>query len=379
MALPHFWAGSAPAAALALACSLQVLAGCSSGGGGTAGVTHPTMIEVAPQDFLGNLTCTTQGQGVRRYVATLFDVTVGSGAPGEQPADIPTEGGFRLPSSPPTPCSASVGFGFVAPGRRYRVEVDAYDTTQLEARVPGSRRMVDVSSGSSAAGQPAIVEPTWSTQCAGATAVQSTIVRAGGCAPLEPQPTGPAELSVDTGSLLGDLQCGDGAGQIERLEVTLQDETPQTVSVACGEVALFSGLAGRRSLTLLVKAFAADGAEAFAGAKCQGLIAPGASVTATCADLSQVGSLRVDLPRLLSDLGLACGAQISDVRVKVPGVEQERSFPPPDCLQPFDQGFAAGAAAVTVTVLKDSTELAILTCGGNVVPGDLVVAECRAP
>jgi len=165
-------------ACLALGGLLTALAGCSSDEGTIdASVTHPTLIEVAPADFLGAESCVTGSEpGIKRYVATAYDVSDdGAGGAGSEPdidavaseeepepmhddvGELPRNG-FKLPSSGPTACNASVGFGLVVPGRRYRIRVDGYTTTELTPRASGSRFME--SSGS-------LVEPSFRADCPG--------------------------------------------------------------------------------------------------------------------------------------------------------------------------------------------------------------------
>src|SRR5258705_12096754 len=104
------------------------------------------MIEVAPEDFLGQVPCVSDGSGLKRYVATLVDRDYAdAGAGGAAAYESANEGGadcFQSPSSLPTQCLAAVGFGFVVPGRHYEVYVDGYDTDELAPRATGSRQMV---------------------------------------------------------------------------------------------------------------------------------------------------------------------------------------------------------------------------------------------
>jgi hypothetical protein len=60
------------------------------------------MIVVDPRQFDDGVPCVAAPGGMRVYVATLFDIEP------DNDASI-----FTLPSSPPTPCTTSVGFGYV--------------------------------------------------------------------------------------------------------------------------------------------------------------------------------------------------------------------------------------------------------------------------
>ena len=388
---------SSRALSMLAASGLMVWAGCSSSGVAEVGVSHPTMIAVAPETFLGDVPCGEQGNGLQRYVATLTDVTAridaaAGGAGGEGDVAAPNggqsdgaggEGDFTLPSSHPVPCLSGIGFGFVVPGRHYAMRIEGYDTTALAPRAPGSPAMVTAAPDASPetiASAPAVA-PLWSATCDATTAVSVTVVQVAHCSKFQP-PAGdtlPSELRIPTAALLGGLECGDEPGQVERLSVSVSfpKEAARVLDVACGEDAIFADVPARVRASAYVSAFGADSTQAFAGASCDALTLPSASVTASCAKLSSVGTLRVPLVDALAVAGLSCNAAtLSNVLVNVPGEPAPRSFPPPDCLQPFDHGFAAGAAAVTVTVLNGKEELASLTCHAEVAPGSLVVAIC---
>ncbi len=207
-------------ACFVLGAALLAYAGCSSSGSTTIPVTHPTMIEVAPASFLGGVPCTESGPGLQTYVATLYDAndTGEGGAGGESAsnaaagapieatggAGTPIEGAggaggdgnddapvrdaftrlrgatpsdeFELPSSTPAPCSASVGFGYVVPGRRYEVLIEGYDTTDIQPRALGSHQMVAKSNPTGP-----LLESRWKAYCERAIPVDSIIVIADRC------------------------------------------------------------------------------------------------------------------------------------------------------------------------------------------------------
>jgi hypothetical protein len=393
--LSHFRL-SRPLVALA-ASGLSCWVGCTNESTPAVGVSHPTMIEIAPETFLGDVPCTQQVGGLTRYVATLTDVTgsvdSGTGGSGAGGADDGAggEADFTLPSSAPVPCLSGVGFGFVVPGRKYAALIEGYDTDQIVPRAAGSRLMVQMEPASdlttpealqAIAAAPALT-PRWSATCRPTTAVSFTVLQAS-CEQFVPAAGGSSELRIGVRQLLGDLQCGEEPGQVARLVVSLDvgEDAPRELELPCDAAAeaIFPEVPARTTVTAYVKAFSADSTQPLAGAKCEALTLPSASVAANCVKLNQVGTLRIDLPDVLAALGSSCSAAaISDVVVEVPGEASPRHFPPPDCLQPFDHGFAAGAAAVTVTVIggDDDEELATLTCGGEILPGDLLVADCE--
>jgi hypothetical protein len=375
-----------PASVLAL--GLLVYAGCSSSSTPTVAVSHPTMIEVAPDDFLGRVPCS-EGPGLKRYVATLFDTSyvAQGGASGIDPESDAQVGGagpdFQLPSSPPTPCLASVGFGLVVPGRHYDVTIDGYDTDDLAPRAIGSRQMVSPAPSTTQPVTP-LATPRWTARCRDAIAVDSTIVRADHCTPFTVvDEAALASVRIPLGQLLDGLSCGDQPGQVDHFSVSLSAGTDaplvQTVTCDANAEALFTELSPRQRVSAYVTALSADGSDAFAGATCDAFTLPEAGVDAECTSLSQVGTLRVDLEGALGVLDLECdGASISTVTVNVPGEEKPQSFPPPDCLQPFTHGFAPGAAVVTVIAFDTAGNEKSLTCGATILPGQLALAECTA-
>jgi hypothetical protein len=321
-------------------------------------------------------------------VATLFDVTdLGAGGaasdyePEKDANDIPKCGGFQLPSSEPTSCLTSVGFGYVVHGRRYCVEVDVYDTDQLVPRATGTRQMVVGAPGDEGLAQAPLAERRWYTYCEGATAYAATNVRARGCLPLFPPSASdaPAAVVVSTEALLGDVVCGSEPNQVDYLDLTLTYEGLEDGihrTPACGAEATFEGLPAGTSVSIYVAGF--NGTDQTAGAVCSARTVAGTTVVADCAPLSLEGTLRVDLEAALEALGgFDCDeSSVSDVRVMV-GDTLVGNFPPPDCLEPFDYGFRPNeVASVQVSIDHGDDEL-LATCIGDVLPGRFVVATCH--
>jgi hypothetical protein len=375
-------------ASILVGLGLLAIAGCSSDGTTSTAVTHPTMIEVAPEDFLGDVPCT-QGPGLKRYVATLFDTNyvapVASAGGADSGADGDSGGAgsdvFQLPSSLPTPCLAGVGFGLVVAGRHYDVKIDGYDTDDLAPRALGAREMVSPRPTSDEPVTPPAT-PRWTAHCEDAVAVGSTIVRADHCTPftvVDGAALGSVHIPLAT--LMGGLVCGEEPGQVDHFDVTLDAGDSQlrvqSVSCAADAAAIFLDLPPRLRVSAYVTAFSADGVDAFAGATCDAFTLPDSSVDAECAQLSEVGTLRIDwVDQLPGDL--ACDeASIASISVDVPGQDQSQRFLPPDCLQPFEHGFAPGAAAVTVTVVDASRSEITLVCSAQVAPGQLALAKCE--
>jgi len=140
-----------------LALAVVVPFACSSPTSTATTVVRPELIAVDPDDFMGHVKCEAppvpveEGAGgttdapvardpdaVHSYVATLFDVTDGSGGSGGAPKHpIP------LASSGPTTCVQQATFAFVVQYRRYIAEIDAYheEPNELHPISPGSRVM----------------------------------------------------------------------------------------------------------------------------------------------------------------------------------------------------------------------------------------------
>ena len=366
---------------------IVVYAGCSSGGSAVTSVTHPTMIEVSPEDFLGNVPCT-DGPGLKRYVATLIDTDYSVGGAGNVNATDENAGGapspFQLPSSPPTPCLAAVGFGLVVAGHHYEVQIDGYDTDDIAPRAIGARQMVSPAPTQAEPVTP-LATPRWTARCEEAIAVTTTIVRAQRCSKFTPSDTtAPGSVHLALGSLLGGLSCGAEPGEVDRFEVSLTvgGGTPVVETFPCAPdaEAVFEGLAPRQQVSASVTAVSAvdpdsDEPLIVAGASCTAFTLPEASVDADCPKLSQVGTLRVDLQAALKLLELDCSGIVAvNVRLNDKDVRRVSAS---DCLHPFDQGFTTTQGGVTITAqLADGTEVGKVTCGGNVRPGQLVIAEC---
>jgi hypothetical protein len=366
---------------------LLALPACSSDGATTTAVTHPTMIEVAPEEFLGDVPCT-EGPGLKRYVATLYDRNyVAPGAGGaDSGSDVPAGDAapaeLRLPSSRPTPCLAGVGFGLVVASRHYDVKIDGYDTDDLAPRALGSREMVSPAPSEEEPATP-LATPRWSAHCEDAVAVASTIVRADHCTPFMPvDATAKGSVRIPLATLMGKLACGDEPGQIDHFDVSLDagdgQARLQSVSCAANAEAIFEDLPPRQRVAAFVAAYSADSVDAFAGAACDAFALPESNVDADCLQLSEVGTLRIDWVDQLPEDLVCDDSSIVSITVDVPGEGQSQSLLPPECLQPFEHGFAPGAAAVTVTVrTADSQSEISLVCSAQVAPGQLALAKCE--
>lgn len=383
LALPH---RSVRPALFVVGAGLLAYVGCSSGGSSTISVTHPTMIEVAPEIFLGNVPCSTNGPGLTRFVATLYDLNGADAVGGAPPDDrdsalkeelqggVPSEQ-FQLPSSPPTPCGRAVGFGYVVPGRHYQVRIDGYDR-EVTARALGSREMTDSSTGK-------LATAPWRASCYRAVAVDSTVVSASLCDPFVTRDlVSTGSVRVPLANLLGDLQCGEGAGQVDHFEIALVGAIDtQTVPCSADAEAVFTE---RKPGTARasVSAFAKGSTEPFAATNCDANVVADAQADARCSRLTTQGTLQIDVQSLLGELGLSCStASVRAISVDVTGAGDAVDVSPPGCLQPFQQGVPAGdnkTATVQVTPAKGEA-LQVKCHADQVGPAQMAVAKCDPP
>src|SRR6185503_7296025 len=112
-------------------------------------------------------------------------------------------------------------------------------------------------------------------------------------------------------------------GQVDHFDVRLASGQELTnIACATNAEAVFPALAARTRVSATVSAFSADESDAFAGASCDAMTLPAASVDAECSPLSQVGTLRVDLKGALAQVGLSCNAkQLTAIEINVPGAQ----------------------------------------------------------
>lgn len=381
-------------ACFVLGAGLIAYAGCSNSGNTTTTVTHPTMLEVAPTQFLGAVPCAADGPGLKTYVATLYDTnqTGDGGAPGEFDEQLPEEttetafarlrgetpsDEFELPSSAPAPCTASVGFGYVVPGRRYEVLIEGYeqDAQAVEPRAVGSHLLVERANPGGS-----VLKSSYRAYCRRAIPVDSTIVVTDHCDPFELGPDAPKpSLRVALGSLLGSLECGTDDGQVEALSVSVSvgDETvEQTVDCATDAQAVFEDLPTGVA-SVYVTGLLADGKVA-AGATCDASLREGAQVTARCNRLSSVGTLRVNVAEALANVGLSCSSESVRAITVAVGAQDPGPLPLLDCAQSFETDAPAGNTTVTVAATPAAGgEIVTLSCPGEISPGKLTLAVCE--
>jgi hypothetical protein len=368
------------------------LAGCGEGTVPIVGFAHPTLVEVSPDDFLGDVTCVDAPRAMRRYVATVFDVGPDDGAGGESSGDAGNADttGFALPSSTVVggddnavaiPCTQSVGFSHVVPGNRYRAEVDGYDRDDLIALAAGQSIMLD----------PLTLErvaPRWTTKCGKppVTSRRFIVRRIGGCDPLvDSAEPGETLVEVRLDGALGMLECGTEAGAVDRFEVTPPGGT--AVSATCGGTATLPGLEpGRATLSLPLRAFEAGALEPTWGTTCLVEVVRGVTSVATCLPLSSTGVLEVDPLDALAALGLSCEAgAFAELEVSVEAeTDVDAGAPEPLFVSPSEcgravrfQGREVGPATARATArFSDGTRSPAALCTATIAPGETAVATC---
>lgn len=358
----------------AVAC---LLAGCESDDVVDTTIEHPTLVEVAPETFLGSLPCSDAPGAVQRYVATLTDVT--------ETGDAGVERRFTLPSSQPLSCTRAVGFSFVVPGNRYMASIDAYDRSDISPLAPGLPDMVDPSG--------ARVAPRWTSRCeTPVTAVRQRSQRARGCTPLVDQaPAGDTAVSVDLSGALGDFECGSDAGQIVtysvRLEYLNPDLTGSTQTGDCGEPLVFGDLVPGEPVTLSITAFEAGALEPTLGTTCTATTVERVTTAAVCEPLVGAGAVAIDVPALLSAFDLSCDEGATLRAEAAAPVAQSFELSGSACERPLTIGEIEVAELgvdrqVLVTVEAfgaDGQCAAVARCVAEPVPGQVVTATCAAP
>jgi hypothetical protein len=233
------------------------LLGCDDSSAGNPVPPPPTQIVVDPEQFDSAVACVDAPGGMRLYVATLFDVSEGDAA-------LP-----QLASSPPTPCTIPVAFGYVEPGRKYRAEVDGYDVEDLVPLTAGNRLLQDDETGE-------LVAPRWRASCGNpisggsgdggdlsflqgpAEAFLNARVTVMGCTPFSDDSAAPLSTSirVDLNQALGDLSCGSGSQQVSSFQVNPRDNSVAPSTASCGSSVTFSNLNANQTYFFDVLAFA---------------------------------------------------------------------------------------------------------------------------
>ena len=283
---------------------------CGDSGSSSTPNEHFTLVAVSPDDFLGDVSCSSAVGDMQAYVATLVDLT----DDGQTEALSTDE--FPLPSSSLIACDKTVTFSRVRPGRVYSARVDGYTTTDAEPLTPGSPTLLDRASG-------APIRPTWSTRCgnpasvgldAPAVALSRNTVFVRGCAPLgRLDYSDSLGIDVDLDSALGMLLCGTAPGEISKFRL-LGDDVVLADSVECGLDAVSVELPFGMPTEIRLEAFSADASTAEWAAPCQlsetDQSPPGIVV---CQALTADGQASLGLRNPLESNGTSCESLVSIV------------------------------------------------------------------
>ena len=364
-----------------------LLAGCAEEEIPIVTISHPTLVQVSPAEFLGSVPCANAEGAMRRYVATVFDLGraplegAEGGASGEEAEP------FALPSSTvdhggdkatPIPCAQNVGFSRIVDGHRYYAEIDGYDRDDLIALAPGTSILYDPVTSER-------VDPRWTTTCAAKNPVigiAGAVRVIGSCEPLEdasPRTETLVRVSVD-GALDG-LECGDGEGAVERFEVV--GSSGASESAACGETLEFDAADITSStVTLALHAFEAGASDPKWGTTCTAPVLRGVTTTAACLPLVGDGVLEVDPSEALAALGLTCDeSAFVELTIELPDAEgnpDPRYVVPANCDRPvqFAERPAGAGTARAIALLPDGSQTDEAQCTATVIPGDTVRATC---
>jgi hypothetical protein len=263
-----------------------MLAGCGDQGSSTT-PEQDTLVVVSPEEFLGDVACAEWPGAMRRYSATLIDVTDDLVDVGAKVED------FALPSSAPVDCRYPVGFGRVVIGHRYVAHVEGYDRVDIEPAAPGSPLMLDPETGD-------LVPPRWQTACgrAGALGADGPIspirlrsVFVTGCEPLRASSRPPlSAVSIQLDVALGALSCTSDGGEVDRFEVR-SPGSKVVHGTQCDAAVELVSLTPGALVELQVDAYGKDDQPRWT-TTCQALPEAGAVVAAGCDLLSEEETVR---------------------------------------------------------------------------------------
>ncbi|MBN1606322.1 MAG: hypothetical protein JW940_06795 [Polyangiaceae bacterium] len=262
---------------LSSTCTL-LLWGCGSEKSGTT-TEQDTIVAVSPDDFLGGVACADRPGAMRRYVATLVDVSDDLVDAGTDVKD------FALPSSEPVECTHAVGFGRVVDGHRYVADIEGYEQARLEPAAPGSPVMLDTKTQE-------LVAPRWRTRCGqvGALGVQGPVsplklstVYITGCEPLvavSRPPLAAIRIAVDQ------ALCGDESGQVDHFSVRTR-ASDDVREAACEDPVVLVALNPGELVDIELSAFEADATTPRWSTGCRAVPVAGSEVQASCDPLTE--------------------------------------------------------------------------------------------
>lgn len=262
-----------------------VLSGCGDSST-TDEAEQDTVVIVSPDDFLGEVACADWPGAMRRYVATLIDVSDDLVDLGSEITD------FALPSSDVVDCQYPVGFARVVVDHLYVARIEGYDRVDIEPAAPGSSLVVEKATGN-------LVTPKWQTSCGqtgalGAdgpvTPIELGSVYVTGCDPLTAASRSPLSgVSVDLDVALGILSCVGDGGDVERFEVRAA-ESDEAYSVECGSSLQLVAFTPGVLVSWNVAAYTAEDDEPRWRTTCYAVAQAGTVVSASCDVLTDLGS-----------------------------------------------------------------------------------------
>ncbi len=284
-------------------CILPLAAGCFDRAAEPEQIEHPTLLGVSSRDFLGDVPCVDAPGAMRRYSATLYDVSV----------DPPLQG-FALPSSGLVPCLQDIGFSYVAIDHEYVARIQAYDRDDLRPQVAGSPNAVDA--------EGRVVAPRWTAECGqpagaggapsgsadddegeggeddttpapgfvvdGVTATANFTVYASYCTPLvDHGPATDTRVSLQLDAALRDLGCGEASGEIAEFTAELAGASTAPLRADCTGSVEFGGLESGTDYRFNVLAFEAGSDEPRWQTSCRATTQRGTVIPASCDPLSE--------------------------------------------------------------------------------------------
>jgi hypothetical protein len=254
-----------------------LLLGCGNEKSSTT-TEQDTIVAISPDDFLGDVACADRPGAMRKYVATLVDVSEDLVDAGSKVKN------FALPSSEPVDCTHAVGFGRVVAGHRYVADIEGYEQTRLEPAAPGSSVMLDA--------EDQLVAPRWHTRCGqvGALGAEGPVsplrlrtVYITGCEPLvalSRPPLAAISIAVDPAS------CVAQGGLVDHYSVSLP-ASGELREAACADPVVLVALSPGGLVEVELTAYEADATTPRWSTRCRAVPVAGSEVQASCDPLTE--------------------------------------------------------------------------------------------
>lgn len=226
------------------AAPMMMVFGCSDARLVDGSVEGQTRIRLSPGEFVGQVPCRRGVEGgLRSYVARLYVVDPAGQIIG---ADAGAE---VVQTSPPAACDRAVMFPSVG-SRWYGAEILGFDREITEEEAANAEPLWRATCGFGAAANegadPARFAPTLSRSGFTVPLRGCTVFGQG----LPAQGTG--RLQVDVTGALGELRCGQGAGQVAFVEASLGSVTTRAL---CGDPVVFEVAGPARYNTVTLRGY----------------------------------------------------------------------------------------------------------------------------